>query len=293
MHPRQPTIEIPDLTNRYAVVTGAGRLLGRMIIQRLSDHGANVFAISRDEVAVDGLGPGVEPMRMNPTSMESIHHGAQRIRDHVPHVDILIHAASISIAPDFRTGEDHNLMVATNYLGFVMLSHELAPALRRSDSPRVVLAESGEIIHQNLELDHLDDDMDRDAAYNQSRLAAMMFVLELDHRARQRRPSLVSAVAEGREPHPTRSVLHPFRSHLDYFTTLVQHHPDDAPVLPIIYTSTSLDVRGGEYYDIHDRARRHVAPNPAKIPDAAKNATLRSQLWERTEDMLGMRLEVA
>lgn len=294
MQPSWTTSEIPDLTNRYAVVTGAGRHPGRMIVERLCGLGANVFAISRDELPAGSFGSNVEPVRMNPTSMDSIHRGAERIRDQVSCIDILIHAATISIAPRFRSAEGHNLMVATNYLGFVVLSHELAPAMRPSDSPRVVLAGSGVLTGANLDLDHLDDDdVSWQKAYTRSRLAAVMFALELNSRAGALRSSLMSSVAEAREPDPVLDARHPFRRQLHGFMSRITHVPEDAPVLPVLYASASHEARGGQYYDVHDRAKRRVAPNPAKIPEAAKNPSLRSELWQRTEDMLGLRLEVA
>src|SRR5688572_16636202 len=38
MQPYWTSNEIPDLTNKHAVVTGAGRELGQLIIKRLSEH---------------------------------------------------------------------------------------------------------------------------------------------------------------------------------------------------------------------------------------------------------------
>lgn len=286
---------LPDLTNRHVVVTGAGRQPGRMIVQRLSDLGAIVFAVSRDELPAGSFNRNVEPVRMNPTSMESIHRGAEHIRDQVNHLDVLIHAASISIAPHFRTREGHNLMVATNYFGFVVLAHELASAMRASIAPRVVLAGSGQPLAVDMDLDHLDGESDSDwhVAHARSRLAALMFAIELNSRASAVRSPLISAIAEAREPDTLLDAHHPLRRQFRGFVSRIAGVPEDAPIRPVLYASTSGDIRGGEYYDARDRARRRVEPNPSKIPSSARNPALRSELWERTEDMLGLRLEVA
>jgi hypothetical protein len=287
--------EIPDLTDKYAVVTGAGRELGQLIIRRLSEHGANVFAVSRDELSREQFGEHVEPMRMIPTSMASIRRGAERIRDQVSQVDILIHAASISVAPRFRSAEGHGLMLATNYLGFVMLAHELAPAMSKSSSPRVVLAGSDEPITVNLDLDHLDADadMDWDAAYAQSRLAAMMFALELNGRAEILRSSLLSTVAEIRERATVVDARHPIRKRVQGIMSRVNGEPGDAPVLPVLYASTSDRVQGGQYYAAHHRSKTRVEPDPSRIPVTANDRALRHELWQRTEHLLGIQLDVA
>lgn len=297
MHPYWTSNEIPDLTNKYAVVTGAGRELGQIIIKRLSEHGAHVFAVSRDELSPHLFGENVAPMRMIPTNMESIQRGAQRIRDQVSQVDVLIHAASISVAPRFRSAEGHGLMIATNYLGFVMLAHELAPVMRKSNSPRAILAGPEEPIALDLELDldHLseDSDMNWDVAYAQSRLAAMMFALELNSRAGNMKSSLISSVAETHEPDKLIANHHPIRKHLNGIMSRVYGEPDDAPVLPVLYASTSENVEGGQYYAARHRGRTRIEADPGKIPSVAKNPAARNELWQRTEHLLGLHLDVA
>lgn len=295
MHPHWRTDEIPDLTDLNAVVTGAGRETGRLIIQRLAEHGANVFAISRDELPRDRFGPGVEPVRMNPTSMSSIQRGAERISDEVGHVDILIHAATTSIAPRFRSSEGHDLMLATNYLGFVMLTHQLAPAMRKSAAPRVVLAGPGDPLDADLDLDRLDADADLpwDVLYTQSRIAAMIFALELNLRAETSRSVLLSAVSEANHHDPVIQRHHPIRRLTRQALSILAGTPADVPALPTLYASTARDVAGGTYYAATGRGRLVAEPLPAKISACAASDSLRTELWQRTEDMLGVQLDVA
>jgi NAD(P)-dependent dehydrogenase (short-subunit alcohol dehydrogenase family) len=287
--------QIPDLTGKNAVVTGAKRELGKIIIKRLSDHGAHVFAVSRDEMSGDEFNKGVEPVRMIPTSMESIQRGAERIRDQVDHVDVLVHAASISVAPRFRSKEGHDLMLATNYLGFVLLTQELSSAMRKSTSPRVILAGSGEPIDIDLDLDQLDanTDLPWNLAYAQSRLAAMLFTLELNDRAQLNKSSLISAVAEARERDQIARARHPVRRYVNGIVSWANKEPADAPAAPVLFASTSDKVQGGHYYapQRHGRLRDELLPE--KFGKARWSIELRSELWQRTEDILGTRLDVA
>ena len=293
MHPHWRSDEIPDLTDLNAVVTGAGRETGRLIIQRLAEHGANVYAISRDELPKDRFGANVEPVRINPTNMSSIQKGAARISDEVGHVDIFIHAATTSIAPRFRTAEGHDLMLATNYLGFVMLTHQLAPAMRRSASPRVVLSGPGDPLDADLDLDRLDADADQpwDVLYTQSRIAAMIFALELNCRATRSRMPLLSAVAEANDP--VVELHHPIRRATRQLMSILNGAPKDVPALPTLFASTSTTATGGTYYAASGRGRLVAEPLPAKVSTCAASDALRTELWQRTERMLGVQLDVA
>lgn len=295
MQPRWRSEEIPDLTGLNAVVTGAGRETGRMIIQRLAEHGANVFAISRDALPRDRFGAGVEPLRINPTSMASIQQGAHHIGEQADHVDILIHAASTSIAPRFRSAEGHDLMLAINYLGFVMLTHELSSAMRKSEAPRVILAGPGDPLDADLDLDRLDADADLpwDVLYTQSRIAAMIFALELNSRAERTSSPLLSAVAEANDDDRVLDRHHPIRRATRQAMSMLTGAPVDAPALPTLFASTSCEAAGGTYYAASPRGRLVSEPLPARISACAASDDLRAELWQRTEHMLGVQLDVA
>lgn len=290
----RPT-DVPDLTGINAVVTGAGREVGRLIIEHLTSHGANVFAVSRDELPPDRFDENVEPVRMNPTSMASIQRGAERIREHVGRIDLLVHAATISVAPRFRSAEGHDLMLATNYLGFVMLSQELAPAMRNSDAPRIVLAGPGDPLDVPINLEGLDADADVpwDVLYHQSRIAAMMFALELNCRAERSFPAMISAVAESAERVPSVNRHHPVRRHTRALLSRFNTWLNDAPAAPTLYASTSLDARGGTYYAPAGRGRLQAQPISERMPDSACGEGVRAELWQRTEDLLGIQLNIA
>lgn len=286
--------ELPDLTGRTAVVTGASRDLGRMIVQRLSEHGAIVYAISRDEISKEQFHHNVEPVRMNPTSMDSIQNGAEQIRAGVDHLDILIHAASLSIAPRFRTAEGDELMFATNYLGFVMLTHALSPAMRASPSPRIVLADSGNARTVDMDIDRLDgDDLPWDIAYAQSRLAAMMFALELSTRALEVHSPLISAMGQMRERERVVDAHHPIRRNMYDILGRVYRIPPDAPTHPVLFASTADQARGGDYYAPWRHGQLRIDQIVNKLPGAARNPALRTDLWQRTEHMLGIHIDVA
>jgi hypothetical protein len=243
----------------------------------------------------DRFRANVEPLLINPTSMASIQQGADRISEEVGRVDILIHAASTSIAPRFRSAEGHDLMLAINYLGFVMLTHELSPAMRESKSPRVVLAGPGDPLDADLDLDRLDADADLpwDVLYTQSRIAAMIFALEMNSRAERNGSPLLSAVAEANEQDPGLERHHPIRRATRQAMSLLTGAPEDASALPTLFASTSCEAEGGSDYAASSRGRLVAQPLPAKISACATSDDLRAELWHRSEHMLGVQLDVA
>lgn len=231
---------------------------------------------------------------MVPTSMDSIQRGAARIREQVEHIDLLVHAATISTAPRFRSSEGHELMLATNYLGFVMLSHELAPAMRRSKGPRVVLAGPGDPLEVPVDLDGIDADADVPwpVLYHQSRIAAMIFAMELNARATAHRSHLLSAVAEADDHEPIQSRHHPIRAQARSMLARMGREPQDVHALPILYASTAAEAAGGTYYAPAGRGRLQAEPIAARLPAEASSHKVRDELWQRTEDLLGIRLDI-
>lgn len=287
--PWQPS-EIPDLTGKNAVVTGSGRELGRTIVQRLAERGANVFAVSRDELPGDRFGANVEPVHMIPTSMASIHQGAERIRDQVEKIDLLVHAATISTAPRFRTAEDTASCWRPTTSGSSCSATSLPPRCAGAN----VLAGPGDPLEVPVDLDGLDADADVPwpVLYHQSRIAAMIFAMELNIRAVTRRSDLLSAVAEGRDGHPLHS-HHPIRAQARSILARMGGGADAPHAAPTLFASTAAEAAGGTYYAPAGRGRLHADPIAARLPAEASSDEVRDELWQRTEDMLGIRLDVA
>lgn len=118
------------MTERVALVTGARGVIGRAVIARLVDDGYAVVAHSREAVA--DLPAGVKSM----TGDLSDPKAAERVRESVGHVDLLVNnAASQVVGPlDSLAPGDWADMLGATFLSAVHLTMALRPAMPRGSS---------------------------------------------------------------------------------------------------------------------------------------------------------------
>ena len=149
--------DIPDLTGRRAVVTGANSGLGLATATELARHGAEVVLTARDgakgeeavrRVRAEVPGASVEPARLDLADLESVRAFATEQGDRP--LDLLVNNAGVMAVPYRRTVDGFELQLATNHLGPFALTGLLLPALLQRPAARVV---DGEQLHALVRLD--------------------------------------------------------------------------------------------------------------------------------------------
>src|SRR5215218_6878092 len=183
--------EIPDQSGRRAIVTGANSGLGLIAARELARKGAAVVLACRNQAKgaaaleqVRAAAPGAqaELARLDLGSLDSVR--AFAATQAAP-LDLLLNNAGVMAPPRAETADGFELQLGTNHLGHFALTGLLLGALKAA-SPRVVTISSN--AHQLGRIDF--DDLQsrrryrRWRAYNQSKLANLLFMLELDRRAR-------------------------------------------------------------------------------------------------------------
>ena len=164
--------------------------------------------------------------------------------------------AGVMALPLARTAQGFEMQLGTNHLGHAALTGLLLPTLLAADRPRVVTTSSnahrmGRIRSHDLSWD---DGYRKWPAYSQSKLANLLFALELDRRARSAGTDLLSVAA-----HPGYAATHlqaasPEASGSRVMATVMQvgngllAQSADEGALPQLYAATMDDVRGGEYF---------------------------------------------
>ena len=190
------TTDIPDLTGRVAVVTGANGGLGLEVSRELARKGAFVVMASRDQGKAEEArgsilseipGASLELQTLDLASQASVRMAAERILGGHPDIDMLINNAGVMAIPEQRTEDGFEMQLAVNHLGHFALTALLVPALLRSPGARVVsVTSTGR--HRGRPIDpdnpHLEGRYDPWRAYGQSKLANVHFALELDRRFR-------------------------------------------------------------------------------------------------------------
>ena len=135
--------DLPELSGRTIVVTGASSGIGLEAARELSAHGARVILAVRDvakgrDVAKDFVGD-YEVRELNLADLESVRIFAEAWSGDL---DVLINNAGIMMAPAFRTPDDFELHMGTNHLGPFALTNRLLPFI----TDRVVTVSS--IVHR-------------------------------------------------------------------------------------------------------------------------------------------------
>src|SRR4051812_23752088 len=186
--------QVPSQLGRTAVVTGATGGLGYEAALALAKAGAEVILTGRDDqkgrsavekIGHEVTGSNVSYEQLDLASLASVADFAQRMHSRQS-LDLLINNAGVMALPHRQTTADgFEMQFGTNYLGHFALTARLMPLLRGASAPRVVSVSS--LAHRTGRIDF--DDLQGARvyspwkAYGQSKLAMLMFALELQRRS--------------------------------------------------------------------------------------------------------------
>jgi len=144
------------LSGKVALVTGAGKRLGRTVALRLAGEGADVAVHYRgsegeaDEVVagIEKLGRRAVTMRAELTSVEEIRALVQQVAHEFGRIDVLVNSAANFLPSSVisTTEEIWDASLDTNVKGPFFLAQAAAPWLRRSNGVIVNFADTGGIL---------------------------------------------------------------------------------------------------------------------------------------------------
>jgi NAD(P)-dependent dehydrogenase (short-subunit alcohol dehydrogenase family) len=290
----------PDLAGRTAIVTGATNGIGLEAAAALARAGARVTLTGRS--AARGAAALAEVRRRHGSaqvdyeladvsSLASVAAFAERWGGRP--LDILLNNAGI-IAPPARreTADGFELTIGTNFLGPFALTARLLPALLAAPAPRVVTIAS--IAHRRARID-FDDLQSRKSyssgrVYGQSKLADLMFALELSRRAEAAGSKLLSLAA-----HPGLALTN-IVSGMDSrvaelaFRVIGPFVAQSAALgaLPGLYAATSPRARSGEYYGPDGFREFKGQPRLAEIRPQALDLAAARRLWAAAAALTGV-----
>ena len=303
--------DIPAQAGKLAVVTGATGGLGYETALELARAGAEVVlagrnaskgaeAIRRILAAVPGA--KVRFGLVDLASLASVTAIASRLLDEGRAIDILINNAAVMANPRRQTTSDgFELQFGTNYLNHFALTGRLLPLILASANPRVVQVSSGAHRMGRNKIDFDDLQSERNYSpwntYCQSKLAMLMFALELDRRARAHGWTVLSAAA-----HPgwasTNLQTTGLRMGGSGGATLTEiamrifepflAQNAAAGALPQLYAATSPLAEGGGYYGPDGLAELRGAPKRVGMAPQAKDTKVAARLWDVSAALTGV-----
>ncbi|MFM9918630.1 SDR family oxidoreductase [Lacisediminihabitans sp. H27-G8] len=305
-----PDIDVPDLSGRLAIVTGANSGLGFALTSRLAAAGAEVVLAVRNwakgEEAIARIRADVPTarLRMLPldlSSLGNISTFAAMFTAEGRALDLLINNAGVMMPPKRGTTEDgFELQFGSNYLGHFALTAHLLPQLRAAGSARVVslssiLARAGRFDWDDLQAEK---HYSPQGSYGLSKLSMLVFARELQRRSDAAGWGIRSLAAHPGSTLTNLQVTGPQSGGtsggaMTAYLKLTSGIPwlwQQAPqgILPALYAATSMDAVGGAYYGPGGFAELTGPPKPAAVPKRALSAADAARLWTVSEELTGV-----
>jgi NAD(P)-dependent dehydrogenase (short-subunit alcohol dehydrogenase family) len=292
--------DIPALNGRSAVVTGAGGL-GFETALALARAGGEVILAGRNPAkGAEGLAqiraaaPGAairfEPLDL--ASLASVEAFASRLLAERSSLDLLVNNAGVMAPPQRQaTSDGFELQFGTNYLGHFALTAWLLPLLRRADAPRVVSVSSLAHLQGAIRFDDINWERAYrpTAAYAQSKLAMLLFALELQRRADAAGWGLVSNAAHPGYARTELIANGPGAAAQAFnlaFGPLLGQSPAQG-ALPQLFAAAAPEAAGGAYYGPAGFLELKGPPAPAKMTARAQDPAAARRLWEVSEQLTG------
>jgi NAD(P)-dependent dehydrogenase (short-subunit alcohol dehydrogenase family) len=282
--------DIPDLTGRRVIVTGANSGIGRAAARALAGAGARVVLAVRDvakgEAAAATMTGEPEVRRLDLASLASVREFAAGWEGDL---DLLINNAGVMVPPLTRTADGFELQFGTNHLGHFALTNLLLDRV----TGRVVTVSStghrmGRIDFDDLNWEHKPYKAWR--AYGQSKLANLLFTSEL-----QRRLTAAGSPVLATAAHPGYAATNlQFKSErrvLDVVGVVGNRlfaQDEDGGALPTLYAAVA-DVPGDSFAGPGGFMEQRGAPKLVGRSDAAKDTAVARRLWDVSEELTGVR----
>lgn len=201
-------------------------------------------------------------------------------------LDLLVNNAGVMMPPKELTVDGFESQFAVNYLGHFLLTRLLLPLLDKTPSARIVTLSS--VAHRSGRIDLQNFNAERSysrwGAYAQSKLACLMFALELQRRLSGSGSRTISLASH---PGATSTALSRHMLILQLFEKLLSQ-PTDAGAMPTLRAATDPGARGGEYYGpAHLSGLR--GPPVLEIPKKqALDAEVSRRLWTASKKLVGL-----
>ena len=297
------TADIPGLTGRTALVTGANSGLGLETARALAAQGATVLLACRSRTKAEQAratlaptSPGtLLPLELDLADLRSVAAAAAAVASEHDGLDLLINNAGVMAPPLQRSAQGFELQLAVNHLGHFSLTQALLPLLERRPGARVVHVSSGAAYFGRIQFDDLRAERRYDpwGAYGQSKLANVMTALELQRRLNAAGSAVTSLVAH---PGLARTNLQPssVASRGSQLEALAYRLMDPLfqsaamGALPQLFAATAPQAQPGVFYGPGGLANLKGYPTACRMPGAALDAAACRRLWELSAEAVSV-----
>lgn len=289
--------QLPNLADKTYLITGGNAGIGIEAARFLAAADANIVVACRNAdkgqqavEEVSALGSGnVESLMLDLSSMTSVRSAAAEVLERYQKLDGLINNAGVMQTPETRTADGFELQLATNHLGHFLLAGLLFELVEKS-AGRIVVVSS--IAHKPGKID-FDDLMGQtnyspSTAYTQSKLANLLFALELDRRLKTAgasasciacHPGYSSTKLQSTGPKGLFNILYKVLNPL-----LAQ--PPEKGAIPTVLAAAGSEAVPGAYYGPQSLGEMRGPVSDANVAAQAQNEETAARLWTVSEELV-------
>jgi NAD(P)-dependent dehydrogenase (short-subunit alcohol dehydrogenase family) len=297
------TADMPDLTGKVIIVTGANSGIGYEAAKEFARKGAQTILACRSmdkaeaalaEIRAEIPQAPAEIMQLDLASQASVHKFAGEFKAKYEQLDVLVNNAGIMWAPYGTTEDGFETHFGVNHLGHFALTGLLIDLLLATPGSRVVNVSSTGHRTGNMDFDNLmfegGEGYQRQRVYGRSKLANLLFTYEL-----QRRYEAIGADAMATAAHPGGS-----NTNLGYdvrdrwyakaFIPLIDRmiQGADMGALPTIRAAVDPLANGGDYYGPNGLFEQGGYPIVVQSNKASHNLEDAQKLWQVSEELTGV-----
>lgn len=296
--------QVPDLSGRVMVITGANSGIGYEAARALAQRGAEVVLACRSrqkaEAAAErirGENPSarLEIIPLDLADLASIRAFADTLRARKSRLDVLINNAGVMALPRRTTRDGFEMQLGTNHLGHFALTGRLFELLLATPHSRVVNVSS--IAHKfgTIRLHDLqwEKRYSKWGAYGQSKLANLLFTHELDRRLKEAGSGTISvachpgwAATNLQEAGP-RMAGSKVMEVLSAWGNAMLAQDAAAGALPTVFAAVE-PLRGDEYVGPTRMMGWHGPPEIVQPLPKARDPETAERLWQASESLTGV-----
>lgn len=300
---RWTTADIPNLSGRTVVITGANSGLGFEAAKALAGRDSHVVLAVRnlekgraaaDKIIAEFPAAQLTLQELDLTALDSVRAAATTLRADHDRIDLLINNAGVMMTPKATTADGFELQFGTNHLGHFALTGLLLDRVLAAPRSRVVTVSSvGHRFVSGIRFDDLqwNRSYNRIGAYGQAKLANLMFTYELQRRLLGTTTIAVSAHPGFSNTELGRNLPAPLRVVVQATLPMIAHPPAQA-ALPSLRAATDTGVLGAQFYGPDGLGEQRGYPKLVTSSAASYDVDAQRRLWTVSEDLTGVTFAV-
>ena len=288
---------IPNLEGKTALITGSNSGLGYFTAKALAEKNCHVILSCRTpeksiatKNKLQKLIPQaqISTIEIEMSDFNNVSYKCDQLSNEYDNLDLLINNAGIMHPPKTFNSQGYEIQFAVNHLSHMLLTLKLIPLLEKVKYSRIVTVTSlaqffGKVGWKNLKAE---DYYNKQESYANSKLANIMFSLELSQKLKEKNILSLAAhpgiaktnLFNAQRPNPSRIE----KLSLELFSPIFQSAEMGA--LPQLYAATSSTVKSGDHYGPKFNFRGH--PKLSKTSPAALNSFERKKLWNKSFEII-------